>query len=92
MDDERRAYWVEAYNLLHPVREYANIERSLHLLILSPCSSYQVRKYIPYTQKYHAQCMTTATWSSMYLLISPKKHDAIILITPNAILVRYTHR
>jgi hypothetical protein len=33
------------------------------------------------------QCITTATWSSMYLEISPKKHAAMILTPPNAMLV-----
>lgn len=30
--------------------------------------------------------MTTATWSSMYLLMSPKKHAAMIDTPPNAML------
>ena len=35
--------------------------------------------------------MTTATWSSMYLLMFPKKQAAMILTDPNAILERYTY-
>jgi hypothetical protein len=32
------------------------------------------------------QCMTTATWSSMYFEMSPRKQAAMMLTPPNAIL------
>ena len=36
--------------------------------------------------------ITTATWSSMYLSMLPRKHAAIMLTPPKAMLTRYTHR